>query len=224
MAEELQALLDRINEQGIEKAEQERRERLEDAKKEAERLIDEAKSRAEQIVAEARKEAGLLNKKGQDALRQAARDTILSLRERLQEQVSDLAEKAISEDLNPESLAAFISKMIDAQGDEPDGDIEVQVPRDSAEAVRKHLLAKLGKNLKEKVEISPRPEISGGFRLSIKKGEVYYDFSEAALADILCSFLNPKLAEIVKPALTGNYQGNDSGAAKSADASSKSNG
>lgn len=204
MAEELQALLDRINEQGIEKAEEERRQRLEQAKKEAANIVSEAKKEADEIVATAREEAELLSEKGRDSLRQAARDTVLSLRERLEERAAKIAQEAVAEDLNPQAIADFIASMIDdstaQKGDRMN--IEAQVPDKVAKELRKHLLARLGEDLKEHVELTPVKDMEGGFRISIGEENVFYDFSDTALADVLCMFLNPRLAEVVRPALS----------------------
>lgn len=208
MAEELQALLDRINEQGIQKADAEREQRLEQAQEEAQKIITDARKEAEDIVSEAQEQAELLTEKGRASLRQAARDTVLSLRERLQERMAAVAERAVAEDLHPEALADFIASMIQQQT--PEGteasDIEAQVPKDKAEEIRKHLMRRLGDDLREKCEITPLPEMGGGFRLSLQEGAVYYDFSDKALADVLCTFLNPALAEIIKPALANDKE------------------
>ncbi|MFO7820996.1 MAG: hypothetical protein R6V56_02900 [Lentisphaeria bacterium] len=204
MAEELQALLDKINEQGIQKADEDRKQRLEKAEEEARKLIADAKDEADKIVSDAQKQADLLTEKGRDSLRQAARDTILSLRERLQDQIADLAEQAIAEDINPEALADFIADMVEEHSNEKSqtADIEIQIPDKDVDAIRKHLMARLGATFKDKCELTPLPEMEGGFKLSVQEGDVYYDFSDKALAEVLCTFLNPKLSEIVKPALT----------------------
>ena len=76
MADELQALLDKINDEGIKKAEQQQQAILEQARQEAARIIARAKEQADTLTANAENNAALLTQKGEEALRQAARDKI----------------------------------------------------------------------------------------------------------------------------------------------------
>lgn len=200
MAEELQALLDRINEEGVKKAEEEREKILAEARREADKTISEAKEKADKIIADAREEEKLLEDKGRQALQQAARDTVLSLRARLQEIMRQVVQQSMDADIDSEQLAEFIREIITAYGEDrvQEGGLEIQVPADKKERIEKYLFSQLAEELKNRVEIAPVEDVSGGFKLSVKDENVEYDFSGEALAEVLCKFLNPRLIEIVK--------------------------
>ena len=80
MAEELQGLLDRIQSEGIAKAEAEKTKIVEDAKAEAAKIVAAAEAKAASIVKKANEEAEISVAKGNDAIKQAARDVLIALR------------------------------------------------------------------------------------------------------------------------------------------------
>ncbi len=200
MTEELQALLDRINDEGVKQAEEEREKILGEAREKADKTVSEAKEKADKIIADARKEEKLLEEKGRQALKQAARDTILSLRSRLQQIMNHIVQQSVGKDVDAKQLAEFIREVITSYGEDQTGseNLLVKVPADKKEGVKKYLFSRLTKELKNRVEIAPVEDVSGGFKLSMQGESVEYDFSDEALAEVLCAFLNPRLAEIVR--------------------------
>ena len=95
MTEELQALLDRINEKGIEEADKEKERIIEEANAKARQIVEDAKTEANRIVEEAQKEAQLSEDKGREQLKQAARDIMLSLRETLQTSMTKVMKECL---------------------------------------------------------------------------------------------------------------------------------
>ena len=198
MSEELQALLERINQDGVEKAEAQRERIVAEAKKTAEKTVADAKAQAEKIVADAQKEAELLRQKGEEALKQAARDTVLSLDERLKARMSAVVQAAVAEDADTEGFANALTKWVAAELESDDAvSIEVGVNKKDAEALRKHILDKLGEDFKERIEIAPVKRLDAGFVLKFSGSDMVYDFSEDALTEVLCEFLSPRLAQII---------------------------
>lgn len=199
MADELQALLDKINEEGLKKAEARQEEILAAAKTDAARILDEAKAESKRLVEAARREADMLRTKGEQSLQQAARDVLLSLREQLQERMQAVARAAVRETLDPARLAEILKTVIESfleSGDE-EGDAVVHLNPDQEKEVRDFLEKQLADDLVARVEIAPVRTVSGGFRLQRKGEDVFYDFSDEALAEALTAFVNPRLAEIV---------------------------
>jgi len=62
---------------------------------------------------------------------------------------------------------------------------------------------KLAGEFKKGVELKSNRKLTSGFRISNKEGSVYYDFSAEAVAGLFSTYLNPKLAEILKEASKG---------------------
>jgi V/A-type H+-transporting ATPase subunit E len=58
----------------------------------------------------------------------------------------------------------------------------------------------LAVELQKGVELKPFPEIEAGFRIAMKDGSAYYNFTDRGIAEILAEYLNPKIAEIVQEA------------------------
>jgi V/A-type H+-transporting ATPase subunit E len=199
MAEQLQALLDRINEQGIEKAEAEREEILSKARDEAKRIVSEAEEKAAKTVSDAESEADLLVKKGEESLKQAARKVLLSLREELCDRMAAVARECLAGELSGDRLAGAVevaAKAYMSGGGKADS-VEVLVPEEQREVVAKHVLAALADDFRKEPSVSPAPDVSAGFRLVFDGSDAQYDFSDEALLDVFRSFLNPKLAELV---------------------------
>lgn len=198
MTEELQALLERINEDGVNKAQAESEKIITESKKNAEQIEKQAQENAEKIKKDANQEADLLLRKGEDSLRQASRDIILSLREQLQERMAAVVKNCLASDTDPKAFAGVIVDTVGKQiGEGTISNLEVEIPEKDNKAITDHILGNLGNDLQKNTEITPRKEIESGFRLRFDNQDVVYDFSDQALADVILGFLGPKLAEII---------------------------
>lgn len=199
MADELQALLDRIHEDGLKKAEAERQALLDKASDEAKRLIAEAKAEAERLRHEAEQSAALLQAKGEQSLRQAARDVLLSLRGELSRRVVAVARAGTVDALAGPALADLIAtlvqRFVETGGREQR--LEVLLSPEQQAALAAGLEKALAADLRKHVELSPVAGLKGGFRLKIAGEDVVYDFTDEALAEALSTFLSPKLAALV---------------------------
>ena len=107
MSEELQSLLEKINAEGIRKAEAERDAILAKAESEAAETVSEAKRRAEELVAKAESEAAELRTRAENAIRQAARDLVLELKHELESRLNAAVADASKAALSPEMMAAY---------------------------------------------------------------------------------------------------------------------
>jgi len=198
MADELQGLLDRIRKEGLEQAAGEKEDILRQAKAEAKTVLDKAKTEAEQLVAAARQEAKLLREKGEQSLKQAARDVLLSLRDQLESRVVEVARSLAGEACSPDTVAEIVAALAAAYLEaEKEGRLEIQIPAAQADTLRDALAARLGKELAEHCDLAPVPSLDAGFRLVFSGQDIAYDFSDASLAETMASFLTPRLAATV---------------------------
>jgi V/A-type H+-transporting ATPase subunit E len=200
MADELQALLERIQAEGIRKIQAERETLLAAARTEAARIVKAAQDEAARLSAVARQENDTLAAKGQAALRQAARDTLLSLRQELQKRVQEVVRRGVGEALSPEALAAILQHLVHAYVNSGGrlSKLEVLLRPEDLARVESGFRARLQEDLRKRVSLQPVPGLKAGFRLVFNGTDVMYDFSDEALAETLTSFLSPKLAELVK--------------------------
>ena len=199
MADELQALLDKITEDELKKADEEKTKLLAQAKAEAGEIIRQAKSEAAAIVETANKEAAMLQQKGEEALRQASRDVLLSLRAELEKRVGQAAESLMKSAMAPQALADIIAKLITGfvQSDGKCDDLKVLLSPEEVATVEEALKAQLGEGLKINYSLAPSSAVSGGFKLLFSQTGIVYDFSDKALAETLAAGLGPKLAAII---------------------------
>lgn len=206
MADDLQALLDRIQDEGVKEADAERERIIKEAREEAEKLRSDAQEEAETIRAEAKAEADLLKQKGEEALRQAARDTLLSLRQQLEARVQRIAKATSGESIAEEDVASLVVEVVRQaiQNDADQPDVTVLLPAEKAEDLKKGLLQKLKADLKSDPELKPVPSLGGGFQVQFKGEDMVYDFSDEAVSEVLTRFLNPRLAAILNDEDSGD--------------------
>ncbi len=194
MAEDLQGLLDRIQNDGIKKAEMERDSILADAKAQAEKIVADAKAQAEKIVADAKTQAQDDEKRAAENIRQAARDTLntfkADLLARLQRVTKDMAGRAMT----PALMADIIRTMAAAYAQKSDAGLEVLLPEKDAAALEAGLKAALLNNIK----VEAASGFSAGLKIGFNGSDEYLDFSDEALTDVICEFVGPKLAAILK--------------------------
>lgn len=199
MAEELQALLEKINRDGLRKAEETKGQILAAARKEAEAIEAAAKVQAEKLIAEARREAELLQQKSEQALRQAARNVLLELRGELSGRVREAVTGLLQASLDTEATARIIADLcrgyVERNGAE--SRLEILVPAADLQVLESSVRAKLAENLRENVNLLPGKALSGGFTLRIKGSDVVYDFSDTALAEAIAAHLGPRIVAII---------------------------
>jgi len=199
MADELQALLDRIDEEGLKKAEAKQTALLTQAQKEAEAILAEAREQAAKIVSEAGREAGLLEQKSEQALRQSARDVLLGVRSELAERVQQAVRGLLKETIDVQGMTAIIAQLctafLSSQGEQ--GDLEVLLNAEQFAALQSAVKAQLASELQSRCILTPSKSITGGFKLVFSGNDVMYDFSEQALAEAIASHLSPRIAGII---------------------------
>ena len=197
---QLKELIDRIKSEGIKNAEQQ-----------AETIIDEAEKKAGKIVADAEKEADSIRQKaetdarkmentGRESLKQAGRDLIISLQQRLQVLFDEVVYTQTAENLKGDFLQKVIVQLVE-RWNEDVKNLELLISEDELKKLEKGLRDKLSAQLSKGMEIKPLPNVEAGFKVSYKDGSAYYNFSAEGVAEIISEFLNPRLAETLKEAV-----------------------
>lgn len=199
MAEDIQGLLNRIQSEGIEKAEAEKNQILSDAKRQADAIVAQAKAEAAEIIKNAEAEAAMNESKGKAAVRQAARDVSLGLQSDLQKRLETLVRDTLGQAITPEIMGQIILKMAEKYlSDDTNATVEVLLSPNDAAALESGLKAGLLADLKAKPEIKISNTLSSGLKIGVKGTDVFFDFSDDALTEVICSFAGPKLAAAIK--------------------------
>ena len=200
MAEDLQGLLNRIHTDGIQKAEEEKAAILADAKKEAAKIIADAKAQAESDSEKAKALAAAEQDKAVKAIRQASRDAVIALKADLLAKLNAVARDCAAKAMTPELMGQIILEMAKAYAKNPasDAGIELLLPQKEQAAVEGVLKGALLANLKANPKITLTGDFGAGLQISFADSEVFFDFSDEALADVLCKFVGSKLASVIK--------------------------
>lgn len=199
MAEDVQGLLDKIHQDGIAKAQQEKDAIIAAAKKEAAQIIADAKAQAEDLQKKAQTEAAAGQEKANAAIRQAARDTVIALKTDLLAKLKNVTRSCIAEAMTPEVMKQIILTMAQAYAKDANaGDsLEVLLPKKEQEQAEAFLKAQLLAELKADPVIELTNEFNSGLQISFRDNDVYFDFSDDALAEVLCRFVGPKLTAVI---------------------------
>lgn len=198
MAEELQSLLEKINNEGIKKAEAERDIILSDARKQAEDIIAEAKKNAANIVESSKREAEALNARATAALKQSARDIVLQLKNELQSRLAEAVQNAESAALTPEFMAELTVKLAEAFAVDSNAQITLRTAVKDLEKTDEALKKALANSFVNAPELFPGREISAGMEVSFDGGKCYFDFTADAVTELVNDYIGEKLADVFK--------------------------
>jgi len=200
---QVQELIDKIKKDGIETASQEASRIKTEAEAEARRIIEGAKKEADDIVARGKQDAERSEKAGIAALEQASRNLILAFKDEIQALLERLVAAHIAANYNDEVLKAALPGLLRAWAEKSGDNLAVILPEGELSKLQSFFSEKLADELRKGVELKSSRKLSSGFRISNKEGSVYYDFSAEAVAGLISTYLNPKLAEILSNSSKG---------------------
>ena len=191
MAEELQGLIEKINRDGVEKANAEAERIVAEAKKRAEAIVKEAKDEAAKAAETAKKESELSAERAKETLRQAARDAVISV----EEAVTRLLERLLAANVDaaladPGTAAAIAGDAVKSLV----GTGEVSAGPKIAEALKAQLAAK------GSFTVVMDETLGSGFTVKMDGGRVEHDFTGATVSAELAKRLRPDLAALMKGA------------------------
>jgi len=198
MTEDLQGLLNRIQEDGLQKSEAERTRIIADAEAKAAQIIADAEAKAAETEKKAAQEAAALQTKAEESIRQAARDIIIALRSEMQQRLQSVTKACIGQAMNQNLMVALIYEMAKKYAENPADKLEVLLPASALEQLESGLLNALGQDLASRTKILGEPELESGLQIGFRDGSVFLDFSDEALSNLICSYIGPKLTAILK--------------------------
>lgn len=198
MAEQLQHLIDRIRQEGVENGEKTAEALVAEAKKKAAGIVAEAQKKAADTVAKAEADAKAYAERGKQTLKQAARDLLISIGGSVGRVVSGVVDAKVGAALTPETVGQMLVKLAASYGSA--GDLTVALGEADAAALKGGVSKEVSDMLAKGLQIESDREIFKGFRLGTKGGQVFHDFTKEAIAESLGNFLRPDLADVVKKA------------------------
>ena len=189
MSEEIQSLIEKINRDGVEKANAEAARIVAAAKEQATAIVKEAKEEAAKAAKAAEEEAGLSAERAKETLRQAARDAVISV----EGAVTRLLERLLAANVDaaladPAAAAAIAGEAVKALV----GTGEVAAGPKIAAALKAQLAAK------QNFTVVMDETLGSGFTVKLDGGRVEHDFTGAAVSAELAKRLRPDLAALMK--------------------------
>lgn len=198
---QLQELIEQIKKDGVEAAENQAEAILLSAKAEAEKIIADAQARADKLIADAKAENAKTVKSGEDAIRQAGRNLLISFRESVTRELKALVSDNVNSVYSSDAFAKLIVNAVECWAGKPEAeDISVILNSADIEKLEKALLAELEAKMKNGVILKANDNFDGGFRIAVNNGAVYYDYSAEAVTDMLSNYLSPKVTALLKEA------------------------
>jgi V/A-type H+-transporting ATPase subunit E len=198
MADQIKELIEKINQEGIQAAEEKARQIEEDARAKAGLILQKAESQAQKMTGDAQDRIGSMQASSQAALQQAGRDLILALKQ----VVSGMLERVIATEtaaaLSPETLGGIIAALVKDSCRGHDGEVLVYLKEQDKRALEGTFLSKLKAELKKGIELRAQDDIRAGFIISFDSGKSHFDFTDTSLAQYLGTQVKPLLAEILK--------------------------
>ena len=189
MAEDLQAILEKINREGIEKARAEADGILAAAKEEAAKIVADARSQAEKAKADAAKAAADYEARSAATVAQVARDTVSKVegdvRALLERLLTRQVEKSLGEEATVAALVTEAVKGFAATG-------EIAIGPKLADALAASLKG-LGA-----FTVVTDPTLDTGFSVKLEGGRVEHSFTGPVVAAEMARRLRPDLAALLK--------------------------
>lgn len=210
-------LIKRLRDEGVEAGQQRADEIIAKARSEARKILDAAQTDAKARVTEAMKEADALLKGGEEALKTASRDMVLSMKAQLTEafkaDVSRLVEDEIGK---PELIGKMILELVGngkAEANvEASDDVEVILPatavglqeiQDAPSRFEHSPLTDAVFGLTEEVlrkgiKFTSTDGLHNGLQIKLVDRDLMLDFSDESVAEMLMQHLQPRFRAILE--------------------------
>lgn len=199
MAQEIKDLIAKIQQEGIQVAQEQAVQIKAQADRVALKIISEAKIEAQRIVEQANIQAKKLDESTQAVLKQAGRDLLISLRQEIITMLDRLVKMELHQALTVEELAGIIGALIKNTPLSLGSQIVVSLNKLDKDKLEKGFLKQLVEATKKSIVLKSADGIDSGFVISFDAGKSIFDFSGQALSDYICSRLRPELNKILNP-------------------------
>ncbi|WP_010256700.1 ATP synthase subunit E [Treponema primitia] len=201
---QLQELIDKIKKDGIVSASEEAARLKSQADSDAKRIVESAQREAEGIIAKAKTDSERFEKAGTAALEQASRNLVLAFKGEIEALLDKIIAAKTASSYGEDTLKAIIPELVKSWVSKGADSLDLILSEDNLNKLRSYFNDQLVSEINKGVELKSDRNLGAGFRIATKDGSAYYDFSVESVAELLSSYLNPRLAEILKTSAKGN--------------------
>ena len=198
---QLQELIEQIKKDGVEAAEAQAEAIVRSAQAEAEKIVADAQTKAEKMIADAKAENEKTVKSGEDAIRQAGRNLLISFRESVARELKAVVGGNVNAVYSSDDFAKLIIGAVECWVKKPDSeDITVILNSGDLEKLESALMGELKAKMLNGITLKANDNFDGGFRIAVNNGAAYYDYSAEAVTDMLSNYLSPRITSLLKEA------------------------
>jgi len=213
----VESLIQRLREQGVEAGQETAKSLVLDAQKRAEWIIEEAEREAAQVVEAARATSESLKNSGEEALKLAMRDVLLTLRDTLLDSFSQDVQRVVGEKMEQDifleqlilQLASKVRDQLDLDNKEamtlflPNQAVGVDELKNNPEELKvgtlTHFTAALAADmLRTGVTIETAQGIQSGLSIQLKNEGMAVDFSAETISTLLLEHLQPRFRALLQ--------------------------
>ena len=192
MAEELQQLLEKIQRDGVDKANAEAAAIVAKAKAEADALVKKAQEDAAAAEAKGKADAEAYAARAKETISQAARDTVLKVKQ----DVMELLKKLLLQNVTAALATEAVPLAADAVKELVTGSATAEIA--AAPKLVDALRAQLAQQAQSGVKVVADETTGTGFTVRLDNGRVEHDFTDAAISEALAQRLRADLAALLK--------------------------
>lgn len=192
MAEELQQLLEKIQRDGVDKANAEAAAIVAKAKAEADAIVKKAQEDAAAAEAKGKADAEAYAARAKETISQAARDTVLKVKDDVTKLLTKLLTQNVTAALATEAVplaAAAVKELVTGSAT-----AEIAAAPKLVDALR----AQLAQQAQSGVKVVADETTGTGFTVRLDNGRVEHDFTDAAISEALAQRLRADLAALLK--------------------------
>ena len=198
---QLHELIAQIKKDGVDAAENQASTIINDAKAQAEKILADAQAQAEKLLQNAKTENEKMVRSGEDAIRQAGRNLLISFRESVAKELRVITGDAVTAAYARENLAGMILSVVENWTKNPECEnLTVILNEQDLAALEETLVSALKEKMLQGVTLKASDSFDGGFRIAVADGSAYYDYSAEAVVDMLSGYLSPRVAQLLKEA------------------------
>ncbi len=213
----VEELIETLRDKGVVAGQEKARDIVANAQKRAEWIVEEAEQEAKLLLDKARAEAEAIQSAGQDALKLAARDALLKLRDTLLGSFSEEVMRVVGEQMADEEfmqrlILALAGRVREESGLDNEKQIVFRLPADAVgiddlkknpEELKQgsltHFAASMAANLLRKgVTFQVSGDIDCGLTVKLEDHNMTIDFTNQAVAALLLDHLQPRFRALLQ--------------------------
>lgn len=198
MEQKLQSLLEKIQQEGVDKGQEVANSLINDAEQKAQDIVAAAERRAEEIRKEAEQEAEELKRNVTSELKLSAKQTVESLQQQITSLVTAKATEGPTQAAfqDKDFLKGVIQSLIEQWQKDGQG-AALHLSPEREKELHTYFADRVQGQLQEGLTVKPSSKLSEGFRIGPADGSYVVSFTEADFQAFFADFLRPRTKELL---------------------------